>query len=185
MDQAREMLDRYRTNSEQFELSAWGAGMGRDGNSTDFDFEIGAWRVRHRRLKERLVGCTDWEEFEGTSEMRPVLGGNGNIEDNLIHFPAGPYRAIAIRAFDPSSGTWAIWWLSSLDPHRLDVPVVGSFENGLGTFLARETLADGRPVLVRFLWCDTTTPTPRWEQAMSLDDGESWETNWTMAFTRA
>ena len=27
--------------------------------------------------------------------------------------------------------------------------------------------------------------TPRWEQAMSADGGESWEVNWTMDFTRA
>jgi hypothetical protein len=27
----------------------------------DFDFFFGAWRVAHRRLRERLTGCTDWE----------------------------------------------------------------------------------------------------------------------------
>ena len=43
--------------------------------SQDFDFEVGKWQVRHRRLKERLVGCDDWEEFNGTSETWPVLGG--------------------------------------------------------------------------------------------------------------
>ena len=151
--------------------------------SQDFDFEIGERRVRHRRLKERLVGCSDWEEFDGTSVMRPVLGGNGNIEDNLLHFPHGPYRAIAIRSFDGASGTWAIWWLSALAPHHLDVPVIGSFQNGVGTFIAKDTL-DGRPILVRFLWLNTQTATPRWEQAMSSDDGISWETNWTMDFRR-
>jgi hypothetical protein len=31
-----------------------------------FDFLIGDWRVAHRRLKERLVGSTTWEEFGGT-----------------------------------------------------------------------------------------------------------------------
>ena len=47
--------------------------------SPDFDFQIGRWRVAHRRLKARLADCHDWEAFEGTSEMRPVLGGNGNV----------------------------------------------------------------------------------------------------------
>jgi hypothetical protein len=32
---------------------------------TDFDFLIGGWNIQHRRLKERLKGCTEWEEFEG------------------------------------------------------------------------------------------------------------------------
>ena len=44
---------------------------------------------------------------------------------------------------------------------------------------------DGRPVKLRFLWLDTETATPRWEQAMSEDRGQSWETNWTMDFERA
>jgi hypothetical protein len=155
-----------------------------DAISTDFDFEFGSWRVRHRRLKRRLAGCDEWEVFEGTSATRPVLGGNGNIEDNLIHFPSGPYRAIAIRAFDAEKSTWAIWWLSSLNPHALDVPVIGRFEAGIGAFYSDETF-EGRPVRVRFLWLDTHGDTPRWEQAMSTDGGKTWETNWTMDFSRA
>ncbi|HWU95292.1 MAG TPA: DUF1579 domain-containing protein, partial [Sphingomonas sp.] len=77
---------------------------------TDFDFQRGRWHVRHRRLRARLVGCTDWEEFSGTSEQRPLLGGNGNVEDNLLHLPGGDYRAVALRSHDPAAGTWAIWW---------------------------------------------------------------------------
>ncbi|NRB19580.1 MAG: DUF1579 domain-containing protein [Rhodobacteraceae bacterium] len=151
--------------------------------SHDFDFEIGQWRVRHRRLKERLVGCDDWEEFNGSSETRLVLGGNGNVEDNLLEFPSGPYRAIAMRAFDVTSQTWAIWWLSANDPHQLDVPVIGRFEKGVGSFFAEDTLR-GQPISVRFLWMRTDTTAPRWEQAMSRDGGTTWETNWTMDFGR-
>ena len=151
--------------------------------SQDFHFEFGKWQVHHRRLKEGLAGCEDWEEFGGTSETRPVLGGNGNVEDNLLEVPGGPYRAIAIRAFDVEKQTWAIWWLSANDPHQLEVPVVGRFDDHVGTFLATDTLC-GVPVSVRFLWLDTETATPRWEQALSSDDGVTWETNWTMDFRR-
>lgn len=152
--------------------------------SRDFDFEIGRWNVRHRRLKERLAGCDDWEEFPGTSETRHVLGGNGNVEDNLLKFPGGAYRAIALRSFDTASQTWAIWWLSANDPHQLDVPVIGKFKDSTGSFCAEDTLRVD-PVAVRFLWLHTRTETPRWEQAMSQDGGKTWETNWTMDFTRA
>jgi len=149
----------------------------------DFDFQQGRWQVRHRRLKARLSGCTEWEEFAGTCEQRPILGGNGNIEDNLLHFPAGDYRAVALRSFDPATATWAIWWLDDRNPHTLDIPVIGRFENGIGTFYADET-HEGRPVRMRFLWLDTDTETPRWEQALSEDGGVSWETNWVMVFGR-
>lgn len=150
---------------------------------SDFDFQIGRWRVKHRRLKARLADCHDWESFDGTCDMRPVLGGNGNVEDNVLHISTGTYRALAIRAFDPVLGTWAIWWLDDRAPHNLDAPVIGGFENGVGTFLADDTL-EGAPVKLRFLWLKTDTDTPRWEQALSTDGGETWETNWTMDFER-
>ncbi len=151
--------------------------------SKDFDFEIGHWRVKHRRLKERLCGCQDWEEFGGTSHMAPILGGEGNVEDNVIDLPGGTIRAVALRSFDQSSGTWAIWWLTSAAPRQLDVPVIGRFADGVGAFTADDVLR-GRPVRVRFLWLQTDTPSPRWEQAFSADGGATWETNWTMAFER-
>jgi len=44
----------------------------------DFDFYMGSWRIHHRRLKERLAGKDEWEEFEGTSVAWPLLGGAGN-----------------------------------------------------------------------------------------------------------
>ncbi len=152
--------------------------------SGDFDFEIGRWTVRHRRLRTRLAGADDWEEFDGTSETRTVMGGSGNVEDNVIAMPGGTVRAIAVRSFDAASGTWAIWWLASAAPHVMDVPVIGRFEGGDGAFLADETIG-GRAVRVRFLWLRTRTDSPRWEQAMSVDGGATWETNWTMEFTRA
>lgn len=151
--------------------------------SHDFDFQIGDWHVSHRRLKERLANGTEWEEFAGTCTMALTLGGNGNIEDNILHIASGTYRAVALRSFDPARQSWAIWWLDSRDPHRLDVPVIGRFENGTGTFYATDVF-NGGAVRVRFLWLRTDTPSPRWEQAMSNDDGTTWETNWTMDFQR-
>ena len=90
----------------------------------DFDFEIGNWHLRHRRLKLRLQDCHEWEEFSGHCAMQPSLDGYGNLEQNIIEIPGGTYHAIAIRAFDPNSGTWAIWWLDARDPHHLDKPVI-------------------------------------------------------------
>lgn len=151
--------------------------------SNDFDFQIGFWNVKHRRLKQRFVNCVDWEEFDGTCSMSPVLGGNGNVEDNVLHISSGTYRAVALRSFDPDNQTWAIWWLDSRKPHMLDVPVIGRFEDGIGTFCATDSL-NGITLQVRFLWLRTDTLCPSWEQAMSTDNGQTWETNWTMDFRR-
>jgi hypothetical protein len=150
----------------------------------DFDFLFGRWRVHHRRLRERLAGCTEWEEFDGTSEAQPVLGGLGNIDDNVLDLPAGVYRAVTLRAFDESTRLWAIWWLDARHPRNpIDPPMVGSFEGGVGTFYADETF-NGRPIRVHFLWTDTQTSSPKWEQAFSPDAGKTWEVNWRNTFVR-
>lgn len=149
----------------------------------DFDFIIGDWNVSHRRLNERLCGCTEWTEFTGTSSTRKILQGLGNVEDNVLNFPSGPVRAAAFRSYDPATRSWAIWWLDGRAPHRLDKPVVGGFAGGVGTFFADDEL-DGRPIRVRFLWRANPGGHPTWEQAFSADGGKSWETNWQMEFVR-
>lgn len=153
------------------------------GSAHDFDFLIGEWRVHHRRLRDRLVGCEAWEDFEGSASMQLLLGGQGHVDDNLLHLPAGSYRAVTLRVFDPLRAEWAIWWLDARRPHALDVPVKGRFEGAVGTFLAEDQL-DGRPVVVRFRWEVLDPEAPTWEQAFSADGGRTWETNWTMGFTR-
>src|SRR5947209_2810886 len=59
----------------------------------DFDFLAGSWKVRHRRLKERLKGCTEWDTFGGTSTLRQIMDGHGNVDVNDIELPSGTYRA--------------------------------------------------------------------------------------------
>jgi hypothetical protein len=62
--------------------------------------------------------------------------------------------------------------------------MIGSFADGVGTFLADDNLA-GKPIKVRFLWSRITAQTCRWEQAFSGDGGRNWETNWIMDFERS
>lgn len=149
----------------------------------DFDFIIGHWQVRHRRLNARLSGSTEWTEFFGTSSTRKILEGFGNVEDNVLDFPEGSVRAAAFRSFDAESQSWSIWWLDGRLPHKLDVPVVGKFTEGVGVFYADDTL-DGRQIRVRFVWHPNSGGQPKWEQAFSSDGGRTWETNWTMEFRR-
>lgn len=152
------------------------------GAASDFDFFVGSWQIQHRRLKERLTGCQDWELFEGRSSMQKLLGGHANVDDNVIHLPDGDYRALTLRSFDAASGLWSIWWLDGRYPGRLDTPMVGGFKNGKGYFYADDT-HKGQAIRVRFLWTQCSElQQPRWEQAFSTDGGISWETNWVMDF---
>lgn len=149
----------------------------------DFDSHMGRWHAQHRRLKARLAGSTEWLEFDGTCDMGPMLGGQANMDDNVFNMPGGAYRGVTLRAYDPKTRQWSIWWLDGRFPEKIDVPVVGGFKDGIGTFLADDTF-DGKPIKVRFLWSRITPNSRRWEQAFSPDEGKSWETNWTTDFTR-
>ena len=150
---------------------------------TDFDFLIGSWDVAHRRLRERLAGRTEWDEFKGTTVVRKVLGGFGNVDDNFLELPGGHYRAVTLRSFDPARKVWTIWWLDGRYPGTLDTPMVGQFSDGVGIFYADDRF-NGIPIRVRFLWSVPRPDAPRWEQAFSTDGGTHWETNWTMDFKR-
>ena len=148
-----------------------------------FDFFVGTWQVKHRRLKERLCNSQEWQEFVGRCSMHKILGGLGNFDDNWLDLPGGAYCAATLRTFDIETGLWSIWWLDGRQPGQLDTPVRGGFENGIGTFYADDTL-NGQPIRVRFQWAVPQPDQPHWEQAFSSDGGQHWETNWEMDFVR-
>ena len=149
----------------------------------DFDFLFGAWAVRNRRLAERLKGCTEWEEFPGTCRARPILAGLGNMDEFTLERPSGQVLAVTLRLYDRGSGEWSIYWAASAGRGRFDVPVVGRFDGPRGEFYAQEAF-EGRHIFSRFIWTVQGPEACRWEQAYSADGGRSWETNWTMDFTR-
>ena len=154
------------------------------GHANDFDFLVGRWSVRHRLLVGRLVGSTDWQEFDGECVMQKMLGGQANVDDNVLHAPAGTYRALTVRVFDPSARAWSIYWIDSrYPPTRLENPVVGGFAGRRGLFYSDDEL-EGRQVRTRFIWSVDDRDSCRWEQALSIDEGLTWETNWYMAFNR-
>jgi hypothetical protein len=148
----------------------------------DFDFLFGEWRVHHRI--KTPVENQPWVEFDGTSSNRPLMDGSANVEDNTFNKPNGISRGVAIRAYDPKTGLWAIWWIDGRDPSgAMDPPVKGSFVNGVGTFYSDGPIG-GKPARTRFIWSRITPTSARWEQAYSFDSGKTWETNWIMDFGR-
>lgn len=152
----------------------------------DFDFLHGNWDVPNHRLAKRLEGSDDWREFDSRASVRPILHGLGNVDtitaDDLPGI--GPFEGFTVRLFDPDRRSWTISWASTGSPGHLDPPLAGSFVDGRGTFHGADTHG-GRPVRGRFEWSSDHDDSARWEQAFSTDDGETWEVNWIMRFTRA
>jgi hypothetical protein len=147
-----------------------------------FDFLMGDWTVRHRRLKRRLAGDTEWMLFVGRASARKMLGGLANVDEMNIDLPGGPYVGATLRLFNPGTGLWTIYWMDSRSP-ALDPPVVGGFTGNTGLFYGDDAF-EGRPIRVRFIWTVLSASECAWEQAFSVDMGQSWETNWTMELSR-
>jgi hypothetical protein len=158
------------------------AAEGTSNPSRDFDFLFGRWTVKHRKLRERLKGSTEWFEFPGSLEVDPILGGAGNIDRNDLDDPAGFYRATSLRLFDAAQNQWSIYWIDERFP-GLDNPVVGRFEGRVGQFFTTDEF-QGRAILVRFVYENLSSESARWSQAFSPDGGASWEVNWIMEFSK-
>ena len=60
---------------------------------------------------------------------------------------------------------------------------MGKFSKTTEMFFANDSL-NGSPIKVRFIWNANPGGNPTWGQAFSPDCGTSWETNWTMEFSR-
>lgn len=137
----------------------------------DFDFYAGNWKIHNRKLKTRLNHCDEWLEFDATQEMRLILNGIGNI-DNFIATPDGkPFEGMTLRLFNPKTKLWSIYWADS-HVGILDVPVVGSFENNIGKFFAKDVF-NGKDIIMMFNWDKTDCDHPVWSQAFSDDNGKT------------
>jgi hypothetical protein len=154
----------------------------RDGRN-DFDFLVGQWKSVQRRLRERLVGCTDWEVFEADLTMRKILNGLGNIDKVTMHREAGVALGFTLRLYNPETCEWSIYWASDAGANNIFPPMIGKFENGVGHFYAYEPI-QGQHIYTRFIWTVINENECQWEQAFSTDAGQTWETNWINVFTR-
>ena len=152
----------------------------------NFDFLFGRWRIaNHKRTQPLVQGSTEWVDFDARLEARPVLGGLGNVDAfSAAEFPGrGSFEGGTLRLFQPSTGLWRIWWMSTIGDGLLDVPVVGRFDGDRGVFECEDVI-EGLPVRVRYVWTVDAPDAPRWQQFFSFDDGATWDLNWTMDLTR-
>lgn len=155
----------------------------RDGQH-DFDWELGTWTTNVRVLRNPLSGeAPKWVTFEGTSVVKPLLGGRANFVDLAVKNAAGAIEGGSLRLYNPKARQWNLNF-ASLGNGLLTAPVYGSFDAaGRGTFTGQDQV-DGRTILVRFVITRPSQREARFEQSYSADGGTTWETNWLAVDTR-
>ena len=156
-------------------------------SQSDFDFLVGKWKMHHRRLNKRLENCKDWTEFESTDSNYKILSGTADMDilstTQMPGLKGKLFEGATLRLFDPKTRLWRLYWVAS-NVGVLDPPVVGSFENNVGHFFAKDTF-NGKNIIMVFRWDVRDKEHPVWSQAFSPDNGKTWEWNWYNVSYRA
>ena len=150
--------------------------------SHDFDFNFGEWKTHIHRLLKPLTGSQTWTDYDGTSVVSRVWGGQASLFELQATGPAGHIEGVGLRLFNPQSHQWSLNWANGSDA-VMTTPMIGKFLNGQGQFYDQEDF-QGRVIMSRNGFYDITPTSSRFEQAFSDDAGKTWETNWVMTFTR-
>jgi hypothetical protein len=169
-------------NSDASKAIVQQASAERDGQH-DFDFELGCWNIHLKRRLHPLTGSTTWVEFDGTSRTRKVWDGRSQLEEFETDSTVGGHiEGLTLRLYDPKSHQWRLYWANS-EGGPIYPAQIGEFKNGRGEFYAQDML-NGKSIFIRFIWSDTTTNKPHFEQSFSDDGGKTWEVNWITDQTR-
>lgn len=156
---------------------------------SDFDFLVGDWQTVQKRSTKPFQDDAPWETFDATIHMAKLPGDLGNIDSMVAPAWRPGWVGVALRIFNGETGLWSIYWLAgktggidSATGH-LTVPVVGKFENGVGTFECDEVI-EGKALRVRYTWTRLDADNVTWQQAFSFDAGKTWRPNWEMTGRR-
>jgi hypothetical protein len=150
--------------------------------TTGFDFLVGEWTVHNRRLRRPLADSDEWYESHATASSTTLH--NGAISVDEMWYADEGFAGTSFRTYQPSEDLWTIYWVNSTNGH-LQPPVSGRWGEAGQVFDAQgPDTYDGRPILARYRWHSITPESAVWEQAFSVDEGEAWETNWVMTWTR-
>lgn len=73
-------------------------------------------------LEERLQGSTQWDEWDATLDVVPLLGGLANVDRFRTELNGDYFEGVSLRIFGPETDHWAIYWMDTHDPRpRLQV----------------------------------------------------------------
>jgi hypothetical protein len=149
----------------------------------DFDFEIGAWKVRNSELLDPLTDSARWIHFDGTSAARKLWNGRGVLVELASDPPSGRTEGLIVRTWNSRARQWNVSF-AGLRGGVLGPPAIGGFRGGRGEFYTMEQLDDGRTVLARSILSGITATSYRLEQAYSADGGKTWQVTWISQHTR-
>ena len=148
----------------------------------DFDFFYGSWNVKGKKLKSRLHNSNEWISFAAKLKCSEMIGGYANIEPFYTQTNGKDFEAFTLRLFDSATKLWSIYYAYPANV-SMQNPQVGSFQNNIGWFYARDVW-EGKNIIIVYRWDRTDPDKPTMCQAFSADNGKTWEWNYLQSFER-
>jgi hypothetical protein len=147
----------------------------------DFDFNIGKWKTRIRRVLDPFAAGTNTMELQGTVAVRKIWDG-ALLEEIEADGPKGHWQGLTFFLFNPKTRQWSQFFANARDG-VLQPPSVGEFKDGRGELVSADTF-DGRGILVRSVWSRPRGDTHRFEELYSADTGKTWRRALTADLSR-
>jgi hypothetical protein len=151
-------------------------------SETDFNFFYGSWTVSGKTLRKRLQNSNEWTSFTAKLKCSKMIEGFANIEPFHTQRNGENFEAFTLRLFDSATKLWSIYYAYPANV-SMQSPQVGSFQNNIGWFYARDVW-EGKDIIIVYRWDRTDPDKPTMCQAFSADNGKTWEWNYLQSFEK-
>jgi hypothetical protein len=148
----------------------------------DFNFFYGSWKVNGKTLRKRLQNSSEWTSFTAKLECSKLIQGFANVEPFHTQRNGKDVEAFTLRLFDSTTKLWSIYYAYPANV-TMQSPQVGSFQNDIGWFYARDVW-EGKDIIIVYRWDRKDPNKPTMCQAFSADNGKTWEWNYLQSFEK-
>jgi hypothetical protein len=147
----------------------------------DFDFNIGVWHTRIRRILDPFAGSSESVELNGTVTVRKVWDGKAELEEIEADGPKGHWEGLTLFLYNPSAHQWSQSFANSKVGTLSSN--IGEFKNGRVVLIGQDTVND-KMILVRAMWSDIKPDSHQYEESYSNDGGTTWVRSFIANLTR-
>ena len=143
---------------------------GPTGESLQFDFLIGEWRVEGRRF-----GPAGEQPYTGFWRAQYLQGKRMVMDDFVVHGPSGQEVSgfVTLRTFCPTTGRWEMAGMPALQP-AMNGKWFGNFVGGEMHLEAEVLGPNGQLVKSNIRFFAIEPNRFEWENKVSLDGGSTW-----------
>lgn len=140
-----------------------------------YDFWVGEWDLKWTDAQGK--------PGHGTNTIRKILDGVV-IEENFRATEGGfsGYKGKSVSVYNPQRKSWHQAWVDNQGGY---IDLLGRIDGEKRIFQTGEREGpDGKPIISRMVFYDIRPESFTWDWESSSDDGDTWDLNWRIHYTR-